>query len=95
MELTLKHMIRTLFQSGGASFRVAELDLKQTELVLEQAELIIIEQVELKTEELKGSSCALCLNLRTDDNVVIVVFNCTLFYFPFFQFVCSLWAVLF
>ena len=42
MELTLKHRTRTLCQSGGASFRVAELDLKQTELVLEQAELIII-----------------------------------------------------
>ena len=41
----------TLFKSGGASFRVAELDLKQVELVSEQAELVIIEQVELKIEE--------------------------------------------
>ena len=41
--------------SGGASFRVAELDLKQAELVLEQAELIIIEQVELKTAKRAGA----------------------------------------
>ena len=78
MELTLKHRIRTLFHSGGASFRVAELNLKQTQLVLEQAELIIIQQVELKTEELERSSCALSLNLRTDDNVAIMALNCTL-----------------
>ena len=71
MELKLKHRARTLFKSGGASFRVVELDLKQAELVLAQAELIIIEQVELKTEEPERSSGALSLNLSTDDNVAI------------------------
>ena len=55
LELKLKHRTRTLFKSGGASFRVAELDLKQAELVVEQAELIIIEQVELKTVKRAGA----------------------------------------
>ena len=55
MELKLKHRTRTLFKSGGASFRVAELKLKQAELVLEQAELIIIEQVELKIAKRTGA----------------------------------------
>ena len=64
-------MTRTLFKSGVASFRVAELDLKQAELVLEQAWLIFIELVELKTEEPERSSGALRLNLSTDDNVAI------------------------
>ena len=71
LKLKLKHRTRTLSKSDGASFKVAELDLKQAELVLEQAELIIIEQVKLKTEEPERSSGALPLNLSSDDNVAI------------------------
>ena len=71
LELKLKDRTRILFKSGGASFRVAELDLKLAELVLEQAELIIIEQMELKTEEPERSSGALPLNLSSDDNLAI------------------------
>ena len=48
---------------------MAELDLKKAEQVLEQAEQIIIEQVELKTEEPERSPPP--LNLSSDDNVAI------------------------
>ena len=49
------------------------------ELVLKQAEMIIIELVELKIEEPERSFWALPLNLSTDDNVAIKAQDCTLF----------------